>query len=377
MSQATWQFSAFDPNTGKTIDFLDCPSQAQYTRRLDDYCDFHATITQPQDFFAIQPYSSGIQCLRNGIPRFRGRIVDPFERTPRTRTIMAKDPFHNLYWRRVRKHIKYTDAPDEIAWNLIHLQNTYKDIGLRSGADAAWGDHVTRRFKAGDVVADEVKAMALTHGEHYHFRINARYDEDDVRAMAAIQTFSTVHTKSGARFEFGGSTLENIEDYSIEYGQPINRATVIGERRFSREAIGKSTGDTGNCAVGVAKSTPSKNPPVTESYTAGDSEHDYGLWEEEFGGVNKPTSLAHLQAVAKTNLKPKPPRTITITPNDEAPRLFDDFDVGDKVYVRIHDYDFTLTAWCTVWEVVVDIDEDSGQESISSMSFINPQDTSA
>ena len=377
MTQASWQFSAFDPNTGKTIDFLDCPSQTQYTRRLDDYCDLSGQIKQPEDFFSVQPYSSGIQALRNGIPRFRGRVVEPFERGPRLRTFIAKDPFHNLYWRRVRKHVKYTDDPDEIAWNLIHLQNTYKDTGLRSGTDRAWGANVTRRFQAGDIVSDEVKNLALTNGEHFHFKINALYDESDPKAMAAFATFNRGLTLSAARFEFGGSTLENVEDYHIEYGQPINRATVIGERRAAREAIGKDAGDTGNCMVGVAKATPSKNPPITASYVAGDSEHDYGLWEEEYGGVNKPTSLAHLQGIAKTSLHPKPPRTITVTPNDEAPALFTDFDVGDRVYVRINDYDFTLTAWCTVWEVVIDIDEDSGQETISTISFINPQDTSA
>lgn len=375
MTQATWQFSAFDPNTGKTIDFLDAMPDMQYTRRLDDYCDFTGTITTPDDFFAVQPYSSGIRCIRNGVTRFKGRVVEPFERMPRQRHFIAKDPFHNLYWRRVRKHVKRHDQPDEIAWYLIHLQNTYKDTGLRDGGDRAWGDEVTRHFNVGDLVADEVKNMALTHGSRYHFKINARDDESDIRAMAAINTFSHLHTKPGARFEFGGGTLENVDDYHVEYGQVINRATVIGQRRGARDAVGKTTSD-GNCMVGTAKATPGKNPPLTESYTAGDSEHDYGLWEEEYGAVNK-VGADHLLAYAKTKLHPKPPRTVTVTPNNDGPHLFDDFDVGDRVFVRIHDYDFTLEATYTVWEVVLDIDPDSGQETISTISFIDPQDTSA
>lgn len=376
MTQATWQFSAFDPNTGETIDFLDAPADGQYTRRLDDYCDFQATITEPNDFFAVQPFTSGIQCIRNGVIRFRGRVVDPFERMPRQRKMIAKDPFHNFYWRRVRNHLKIHDQPDEIAWQLIHLQNTYKDTGLRSGRDRAWGDAVTRKFQAGDLVADEIKTLALTQGSRYHFKINALYDPDDIRAMAEIETFSHLHTKDGARFEFGGGTLENVDDYHVEYGQVINRATVIGQRRGARDAIGKATSD-GNCMVGVSKSTPAKNPPITAAYVAGESEHDYGLWEEEFGAVNVAGSKSHLEHVAKTHLQPKPPRTVTVTPNNDGPRLFDDFDVGDRVFVRIHDYDFTLSATYTVWEVVLDIDPDSGQETISTVSFIDPKDTSA
>ncbi len=375
MGQATWQFSAFDPNTGKITDFLDAPADGTYTRRLDDYCDFAATITEPGDFFAVQPYSSGIMAMRDGIPRFRGRVVEPFERSPRSRKILAKDPFHNMYWRRVRKHLKYTDNPDEIAWNLMHLQNTYKDTGLRNGGDRAWGDDVTRKFSAGQIVSDEVKALALTHGERWHFKINARYDEGDPKAMAAFNTFEKGPTKTDVRFEFGGGTLENCADYHVEYGQPINRATVIGERTSSRDAIGKSTSD-GNCMVGTATSS-SKNPPITASYVAGESEHDYGLWEEEYGQVTVRGNKTHLENVAKAKLHPTPPRTVTVTPNAEGPALFSDFDVGDRVLVRIHDYEFTLHSTGTVWEVVVEIDPDSGQETISTISFIDMQDTSA
>ncbi len=93
--------------------------------------------------------------------------------------------------------------------------------------------------------------------------------------------------------------------------------------------------------------------------------------------MNKSTSKEHLLAYAKTKIQAKPPKTITVTPSAEGPRLFDDFDVGDFVHVRIHDYDFTLEAKCTVWEVVLDIDPNSGEEIISTISFINPQDTSA
>ena len=382
MTQASWQFAVTDPNNGKVIDFLDTPADGVYTRRLDDYCQFEATITEPGDFYAAQPFENAVLALRNGKPVFRGRIVEPFERTPRSRKIIAKDPFHNFYWRRVRERIKITDDPDEIAWQLIHLQNTYRDTGLRSGRDRAWGDAVTRIYHAGDTVSDAVKALALTHGDRFHFRINARLDDADHKALAAIETFKTGHYHSGARFEFGENTLENIEDYSVEYGQVLNRATVIGQRNSSRDTVGKSHAD-GNCVAQVAKST-AKNPP-SETYTAGDSEYDYGLWEEEYGSVNQHTK-EHLLALAKTKLQPKPPRTITVTPSNASgdniqtnvgPMIFDDFDVGDHVHVRIHDYDFTLHAVATVWEIVVEIDPDSGQEKITTISFIDPKDTGA
>jgi hypothetical protein len=377
MGQSSWSFVAFDPNNGRVTDFLDCPSVGVYTRRLDDYCQLDATITNPKDFFSLQPYSSSVMALRDGVCRFRGRVVDPYERTPRTRIISCKDAFHNMYWRRVRKHLKLTKQPDDMAFYLMHLQNTYKDTGIRAGSDHVWGDAVTRKFQAGDTVADEVKALALTHGDRFHFKINALLDEDDLKATAAFVSFKASGPyKSGVRFEFGGNTLENVQDYQVEYAQVVNRATVQGQRRSSRDAIGKSTSD-GNCVAGVAKATPSKNPPITEAYVAGESEHDFGLWEDEYSQVNKAGSSAHLLAVAKTFIYAEPPRTITITPNADAPSLFDDFDVGDRVRVKIHDYDFTLDVVCTVWEVVVEIDSDSGQEKISTISFINLQDTSA
>jgi len=377
MTQASWQFVAFDPNNGSVIDYLDCPSVAQYTRRLDDYCQFDATITNPQDFYSLQPYSSSVMCLRDGIPRFKGRVVDPFERMPRSRVISCKDAFHNMYWRRVRNHLKRTDDPDELAWYLMHLQNTYKDTGIRSGADHVWGDSVTRKFEVGDCVADEVKTLALTHGDRFHFKINALDDESDPTATCAFVTFKQDGPfRDGARFEFGGSTLENILDYHVEYAQVVNRATVIGERNSARDAIGKTTSE-GNCVAQTSKATPAKNPPITADYVAGESEHDFGLWEAEVAQVNKAGSAEHLAAIAKTYIRSKPPRTITVTPSNEAPALFDDFDVGDRVYVKIHDYDFTLEAHCTVWEVVLDIDTDSGEETISTISFTDLQDTSA
>jgi hypothetical protein len=349
---------------------------ALYTRRLDDYCQLDATITIPKDFYSLQPYSSSVMALRDGVCRFRGRVVDPFERTPRTRVISCKDAFHNMYWRRVREHLKLEKQPDDMAFYLMSLQNTYKDTGIRGGADNVWGDVVTRKFAAGDTVADEVKALALTHGDTFHFKINARLDESDPVATCAFATFKSSDLyHSGVRFEFGGNTLENVQDYQVEYAQPVNRATVQGQRRSSRDAIGKTT-SPGNCVAQTATAS-SKNPPITEAYVAGESEHDYGLWEDEYSQVNKAGSAAHLLAVAKTNIHKEPPRTITITPNADAPSLFDDFDVGDRVRVKIHDYDFTLDAVCTVWEVVVEVDSDSGQEKINTISFIDLKDTSA
>lgn len=333
MSQSTWTFAATNPATGAVVDFMDVPSGFKLTRRLDDYCEVEGTINNPRDLQSLAAFTRALLVQRNGNPVFHGRVAEPFKRSPRSREFIAKDPYHNMAWRRVRSRTRLTGQPDEISKQLIDDQNAYFPTGLVHGGDYAWGDSVQRTFHAGDTVGEKIDFMRKTHGNVYHFRINAR--EGIGGDLSAIETFSTIADKPSAKFEYGEGTHNNCVDYDVEEGQVLTRASVISEKGSVRSA-------------------------------EADDIVTYGLWEDERGHVTS-NDLDHLAAVSSSMLVTSPPLSVVLQPGPDAPRLFNDFDVGTHVRVRINEGGYYLRGTALVTEVVLAVEENSAQEVIETI----------
>ena len=137
-------------------------------------------------------------------------------------------------------------------------------------------------------------------------------------------------TRAEVRFGYGENTVDNLADFRLVRMLPITRFTAA-----SQDA------DGGRIAAAA------ENAPAIAQF---------GLFEDEVAFTDLENTTL-LQPTADAGTKPTPPLTIELTPNVNAPLLFDDFDVGDFVKLNIGYGPLEVQEWVRVIEAVVAIDK--------------------
>jgi hypothetical protein len=344
-----WSFEISNTQTGLTVAYAS-PQQVKVTRRRCAASQVTCAIV-PTDpaIVDLVVCEYALKAYRKNTLRFHGQISDPLVIASAGATVTASDPFYFLGNRRLQAELDYgnTDLSD-IAWNLISHEDGRKPIHIRRGATVP---SVKMDFIGvdGSVPADLIVGLNQ-RDQGIWFWI------DPVDGVAG--TLGELRTswpeagslKPKARFEFGDGTLDNLVDYQLSYGLPLNGVRATG------------------ASIGTTANIPARRDDAA-------SQAIYGLLEDDFSFTDLDDTTS-LDKHALDKMRSTPPITITLTPKpydpDAAgdifvPALFDDFDAGDIVPVYIRDQQFTFEGNVRIGEVTVDVADDGESEQLEQL----------
>jgi hypothetical protein len=344
-----WSFEISDPASGATEAFTP-PSSTQLTRRRCQPSQLAGMVVPTDPAIATLSVAEvAVKAYRDGVLRLYGQVSDPLTFSSAGATFTASDPLYFLAQRRLQVELDYgaTDLSD-IGWNLIAHEQARRTVWLRRGAtDASVAVDVI--YTDGSVVADLLTSLNQRDQGIWYWI-------DPVDGVAGILgEYRTSWPDAGvlqpgAVFEFGDGTVENLVDYSIQFGLPLNGVRATGA------SIGSS------------------NVPVVRRDDA-TSQGLFGLIEDDFSFIDLDDTVS-LDQHALDKLHPNPPVTITLTPKpydpdaaneSRVPALFDDFDAGDVVPVLIRDEQFRLYGQIRIGEATVAIADDATSEQLESL----------
>lgn len=161
-------------------------------------------------------------------------------------------------------------------------------------------------------------------------------------------------TRPGVRLKYGAGTLGTASAVSVEIERPVNSVIAIG-----------------------ATPEGSETPLIAFAEDAA-SIGEYGLHEKTLS-LTDVSVQATLDAHARAALSPEPVRHFTASvagqglAGPRVPRLFDDFDVGDAVWVELRGEspNHQARGYAVVTEAVVTGSVDAG-EQLASVTFLEP-----
>jgi hypothetical protein len=284
-----------------------------------------------------------VKLYRDGVLRFYGVLGEPFIDGPDAVSCVAYDPFFFLKAAHVGSPSlapwTYTgwDA-GAIAWELVN--GLGYETHLRQGNVAASVNR-DRTYEAGKSIAEAITQLAEVEGGFY-FRVDPVDGEG-----ATFGTFNVLYPDAGVtrervRFEYGDGTLGNIsgEGLEVERFMPVN---AVNE------------GDP--VPVAVAEDSA--------------SESEYGTCPEWLT-LSDVVNTATLQEHADEELSPEPPVALRFNAVEGGPVLWDDFDIGDTVYVRVDNGRTLVTGPVRVNQVTVEVDDDTGAERLTGLVLESP-----
>lgn len=341
------------------IAFLDA-SEPTITRRWcgGNELTFRVPVTDAAAS-ALTIVSRAIAFYVDGVLRFRGRIAAPLVFDREWITVRAADPWYDLQRRALGGQDPGAPPPtmvftnvgaSNIAWTLINNQNTIRPIRIQQGTLYTSPDIVrSRSYDLGKNVAEAVAELVESGTDPWAFRLKPL---DGVAGVwATFDTFggATGHPENAyatdrpaVRFEFGDGTLDNLEDFSREYAlAPVNLVRAA------------------NSATGAAQ--------VAVDATS-ISTYDLGALDLEFTDISDNATLLDK---AQAALLPTPPASYDCTPAANAPRLFVDFDAGDRVRLRIRHGAVDVTGSVRVDEATTTF-SDNGSERLLSITLSDP-----
>ena len=333
---ATWDI-VLTNKAGAVTGVLDAPAGIKYTRRESDYNQLELGTLNAHDLnlIALNPYKTKLQAWRNNTLVFWGDIVDPLQISQSGAQVVAKDAFARLD---APTRTRYTFASKTlkyIAETIIGGETTY---GAR---DIAFGSEtVTETFncqiKKGQRMGEFIKARCtVSPSGGSYFRCDALDDPTNPVAMH-FGDGGGRFDNAECRWEYGEGTIDNVSDFQVESRGLVNRVYVYNNNQSV------VVEDTGSIA-------------------------DYGLVEKWYRrpGVNHVDTLA---AIANSKLQPTPFSVVSFTPTADGPKLFDDFDVGDKcrAYFRMAGDSQMVYSANNVIPVTVELTvDDSGVENVN------------
>jgi len=316
-------------------------AQLKITRRVGSYSElqYELQIDDP-NASEMRIATRATKAYRDGVLRFHGTIWDPLVVGSQGIQVSCRDPYAYMAWRRNQAQKTYTgiDA-GQIVSDRITIQNALAATRLRlTGGNIQASVNRTRTYNPG-MREDEIIQELSNVERGYFFRVDPLDGVAGVQGDLKILYPNAGSTREEVRFEHGPGTVGNVNDFQITYTLPVNRMTA------------SSSNDTG----GRISSSKQDNTSIGS----------YGLFEDEetFSEVTSTTTLGEY---ATADVVPDPPVAYTLQPNATAPKLFDQFDAGDFVRLRIRRGPIDLFTWVRVTEASLVIDE-SGVESLAAI----------
>ncbi|MEQ8834265.1 MAG: hypothetical protein RIB67_07445 [Miltoncostaeaceae bacterium] len=277
------------------------------------------------DTSEIMVGSRGLRLLREGVVRFQGPIVAPlsYAATPggRSLSVRAVSPLGVLASRFLRTpadaaaaEFAGTDA-GAIAEALLNIANGQGQTGLRIG-DVDVSVSRDRIYELGKQIGEAIEQLAGVR-DGFWFRDRPVSGEGAVWAALDILYPSPGVDRPGALFSFGEGTRDSVREFTVEVGQPVNDVLAIGALAEGDEV------------------------PLTARAEDATSVDEYGLWGAvvTYSDVSVPATL---EDHAAESIEAEPPRVYTVRPlptpitdASRAPRLWEEFDVGDTVRLTL------------------------------------------
>jgi hypothetical protein len=327
---------------GKSRAFPQAWESIEVTRRVGDSCEGHIQldIYDPTGTEVLIG-QRGVKFYRGNTLKLFGTIWEPLSLSNKGGIqIVVKDAYENMKWRRVREQKVYT-AQDAaaIALDRLSIQNAIMTTRLRAGSSPA-SINRTMTVNPGQMEADIIGNNGLAAiFKGYFFLVNPVDAVDNVFSQIDFSYPNAGSTREEVRFEFGEKTRDNLSDYYVEYTLPKNRVTAAG----TAPAGGR----------------------IVSPYEDAASETTYGLYEDEVA-YNNVTDTTLLAQWAQADVRPAPPVTYKLTPNNNSPLLFQDFDAGDFVRLIIKDGPLNVYSWVRVVEATAKVDK-NGTETLSAI----------
>jgi len=273
------------------------PRNFKYTRQENSFCELEFETYDVYDLNLVQasPHNRRIKAYRDGVLKFRGPLQTPLVINQDGAKIIARDYF-------ATKAAQPDD--DGAAEYTATIYNITIDIFERMGIDAFIevdtndpGAAITRKIKAGQRIDEFLKLSASTNPTSgLWFRIDPQ--EGSVPNKITWYSYSERVPNAQARFEYGKTTLDNCQGFEIQSRRIINKVTVRGK------GVSATVEDT-------------------------DSQAEYGIHKLRLRRPGVDTA-SMATAVASKHLSPTPYTIGHFEPGPNAPKLFDDYDVGDK-----------------------------------------------
>lgn len=291
-----------------------------------------------------------IKLYRDGVLRFMGVLGEPFVDGPDSVSCVAYDPFFFLKAAHVGDttlaDVTYTGTDaGAIAWDLI--ESLGYETHLRQGSIAASVSR-DRTYEPGKSIAEAITQLAEVDGGFY-FRV----DPVD-GAGATFGEFTVLYPDAGVnrervRFEFGDGTLGNIsgEGLEVERFLPVNAVVAVGNAQNEGDPV------------------PVASASSTESQT------EYGVFPEWLA-LSDVVDSATLQEHADEELRADPPVALRFNAVEGGPMLWDDFDIGDTVQVRVDNGRTLVTGPVRVNQVTLEVDDDTGAERLTGLVLESP-----
>lgn len=343
---------------GNTLAFLDAYG-LKLTRRINGACvlEFSAATDDPNAAH-LDIAARAVRLYRDGVLRFCGIIGEPFVDGADFVNVTAYDPIYRYNELVVGDEtlsplIPAPEAPvdaAEVAWALIlapplasdpHLeQGTIQESVLRSGI-----------YEAGRAIGDAIKELADAD-EGFFYRIDAVDPEVEFSDGGIFGSFNVMYpdagatTPVGACFEFGPGTRANISEDGLELERfnPVNWVVAVGSDEIP----------------GIART-------VKIEQLA--SQAEYGMFQRWLSLPDAPrdaegSQLTALRLAAVGAIEQEPRVVVRFDAIEDAPALFDDFDVGDQIGVYIDNGRTIFDGNLRVNEVKLEVDDDTGAERL-------------
>lgn len=336
---ADWNLVVTDMN-GRNRAFPTDWDTLKVTRRLGDYNEgtMVLDIYDPNGA-QILIGQRAVKFYRGNSLKLFGTVWEPLEKAhPDGITVNVRDPFALWAWRRCRAVQTYTavDA-GAIVSDRITTQNGFQNTHLRIGAVAT---SVSRTItinpgKREDEFIEDLSGLS----SGFFFLINPVDGAGATFAELVVLYPNAGVTREEVRFEYGDDTRDNLESVKIIQMLPRTRETAASSAATGGR-IASTVEDTAAQAI-------------------------YNILEDEIA-VSDITDTTILQAFAQAEIRSAPPEQYELTPNLNSPLLFQDFDVGDFVRLRIKDGTDDVYTWVRVTEASLNVDKD-GVESLDRM----------
>lgn len=222
---------------------------------------------------------------------------------------------------RVRPGLAYSSLDaGQIARELLRHANMGHETHLRTGTIDTSVNR-DRTYELGKNIGEAIVQLAEA-SSGFWFRVDPSLSGAQMGTLEV--EYGTGNTASGidqpdVHFAYGAGAFDNLESYSLEEEPPVNYVFALGET---------------DAESGVQ---------LTATATDASSIANYGRWGEVVSFVDV-SEQATLDAHAEEALETEPRKVYAVQPiasgivdSVRAPRLWDDFEVGDAVRLSIAD----------------------------------------
>jgi hypothetical protein len=295
----TWELLVTNM-AGTVIGQIYDPVDLKYTRNESGACELEFNTEDPYDLTMVnlKVHKHKVKAYRDGTLRFFGRMLAPLKINESGAMVKCADPWHFL---NSPAHDNYTFVDktlQEIAEIVIGGETAYNTRDLAYGSETL-ATTFSCKLKKGQRIGEFIESLCSRGNPNAGswFRIDALDDPSD-NSVIHFYDYTDRVDNAQARWEYGNDTLDNCTAFEVEQRNLLNKVRVYYKGGY-------------------------------EEYIDTDSVDEFGPVEKWFRRPGVDDAGTALK-IATSKIVASPMTVGSFEPAANAPRIFDDFDVGDK-----------------------------------------------